>query len=103
MENAAKNAKLSLSKGKNLALTASNLATNLAANQVNKVTSMFDFGPFGNIIMSLSLIFILYKVFNTLFYGSFNYSNQLEFLIRSYYYWTIILVIMVVYISLTNM
>jgi len=99
MENAAKNAKLSLSKGKNLALTASNIA----ANQVNKVTSMFDFGPFGNIIMSLSLIFILYKVFNTLFYGSFNYSNQLEFLIRSYYYWTIILVIMVVYISLTNM
>ncbi len=96
MNNATKIAKQTLSKGTDKALTATNVVT-------KQVTSRVDFGPFGNIILSLLLIFILYKAFNTLFYGSFNYSNQLEFIIRSYYYWTIILVIMVVYISLTNM
>jgi len=99
MDSAAKTAKQTLNKGTNMALTASNIA----AKQVNKFASMFDFGPFGNIIISLTLIFILYKVFNTLFYGSFNYSNQLEFIIRSYYYWTLILVVLVLYVSFTNM
>lgn len=99
MEGAAKTAKQTLNTGTTIALNASNIA----AKQVNKFTSMFNFGPFSNIIISLSLIFILYKIFNSLFYGSFNYSSQLEFIIRSYYYWTIILVIMVSYLFLTNM
>ena len=98
-KNVANNAKQTLSKGTNMALTASNVA----ANQVKKLTATLGLGPFSNIILSLALIFILYKVFNTLFYGSFNYSNQLEFIIRSYYYWTLILVVLVLYISFTNM
>ena len=98
-KNVASNAKQSVSKGASMALTASNVA----AKQVNRFASMFDFGPFGSVIFSLALIFILYKVFNTLFYGSFNYSNQLEFIIRSYYYWTLILVVLVLYVSFTNM
>ena len=98
-KNVANNAKQTLSKGTNMALTASNVA----AKQVNRFASMFNFGPFGSVIFSLVLIFILYKVFNTLFYGSFNYSNQLEFIIRSYYYWTLILVVLVLYVSFTNM
>ena len=100
MENTTKNVKNTMSKGASMAA----MATTNAANKVkNKVSSMFDFGPFGNIIISLSLIFILYKVFNSIFYGSFDYTDQLEFIIRSYYYWTIILVIMIIYISFTNM
>ena len=98
-KNVANNAKQTLSKGTNMALTASNVA----ANQVKKFTATLCLGPFSNIILSLALIFILYKVFNTLFYGSFNYSNQLEFIIRSYYYWTLILVVLVLYVSFTNM
>ena len=99
IKSGAKNARMTLNKGKNTAM----LASTLAANQVKQLTSTVGLGPFSNIILSLLLIFILYKVFNTLFYGSFNYSNQLEFIIRSYYYWTLILVILVLYVSFTNM
>jgi hypothetical protein len=99
MENTTKNLNKTLDKGKNIALN----ATSVAAKQVNKYGNLFDFGPFGSIFLSLAAIYVLYKICNSMFYSSFNFNNKIDFIIHSYYYWTIILTIMVIYVFIKNM
>ncbi len=60
-----------------------------------------DFGVFGNIIVSVFIIYILFKIGWAILNG-YDYNTRIDFIRQTFYYWAIMLAIMVSYAALTR-
>lgn len=74
---------------------------NATRRRFQQLLGDWDFGIFGNIMVSVVIIYIIYRIGISILTG-FDYSNKIEFIRRSFYTWTILLTIMVIYASLSK-